>query len=46
VLGVREGALRDPVAVIGAKRAGELLRQRVAVALPIGGSHERGDDLE
>src|SRR5688500_15700383 len=39
-------ARRDPVAVIVAERARSVLGQRVAVALAVGGAHERGDDFE
>ena len=39
-------ALGHAVAVVGAERAGELLGQRVAVALAVGGAHEGGDDFE
>lgn len=34
------------VAVVGAERARQLLGQRVAVALPVRGPHEGGDNLD
>ena len=39
-------ASRNPVAVIVAERAGIVLGQRVAIALPVRGAHERGDDFQ
>ena len=41
--GLRAG---HAIAVIGTKCAGRVLGQRVAVALAVGGAHERGDDVE
>jgi len=40
------GPLGNPVTVIGAERTWQLFRQRVAVALAVGGAHECGDDVE
>src|SRR5919202_6616977 len=38
--------LWDPIPVVVAERPGRVLGQRVAVALAVGGAHERGYDLD
>src|ERR1043165_10253066 len=42
----REVPFGYAVAVIGAERARRLVGERIAVALAVGGAHERRDDLE
>src|SRR4051812_46068893 len=37
---------RDPIAVVLAERPGRVLGEGVAVALAVGGPHERGDHVE
>ena len=39
-------AVRRAAAVVGAQRAGALLRQGIAVALAVRGAHERRHDVE
>src|SRR5579872_2261685 len=45
-LGRLRPAGRDAIAVVVAERARTVLREGVAVALAVGGPHERGDDVE
>src|SRR3954447_12321719 len=46
MLGRRRPPAGDPVPVLLAERAGHVLGERVAVALAVGGAHERADDLD
>jgi hypothetical protein len=42
----RRGTLWQTVAVVEAESSRRLLRQRVAIALPVRGADERSDDFE